>query len=77
MFILANVWKQNSAKCTAGFMNLNTEWMRMLVDALKAHKGEKYNLEQIKDIIKRKLHRAHPNVFTYKRESSLCTIMER
>ncbi len=77
MFVLANIWKRDPTIYLARFADINTEWMGTLADAMEVHNKAQYSLEQVRDFMRRKLHRAFPTVFVYGRESSPCAIMER
>ncbi len=80
LFVLANAWKSKPVEIKDSFADINAEWFGSLAEALYAHiegSWSRYSLEQVRDFMRRKLHRAYPTVFVYGRETSPSAIMER
>ncbi|SJL18287.1 uncharacterized protein ARMOST_21872 [Armillaria ostoyae] len=77
LFILINIWKRDPAVFTDGFSDMNEDWMGTLASSLSDHHKGVYSVEQVRDFLRRKLHRSFPEVFVYSRETSASAIVER
>ncbi len=77
LFVLANTWKSDPVRYAECFEGINIEWMGELSKSLQLHIEGKYSLEQVRDFMRRKLHREFPGVFIYGKETSPGAIIEK
>ncbi|KAK0449808.1 uncharacterized protein EV420DRAFT_1275084, partial [Desarmillaria tabescens] len=75
LFVLYNLWKSDEAKYTASFAHLRNRWMDMASSSFKKYAKGEYNLEEVRDYIRRALHREYPTVFVFGRNMSVEAVM--
>ncbi len=77
IFVIANVWRSDPRKYSKSFSEINSIWMGNLSTSLTSYTEGKYSLEQVRDYMRRKLHREFSSTFIYGKETSPGAVAEK
>ena len=80
MSILYNVWLDNVTERTVQFKNINNEYLGQIADGFSQTTAQgtasAYTLEEVREFLRRRLHRANPTVFAWGRYTGIQNIMD-
>ncbi len=71
IFVLYNLWCSDTRRYSAEFGEFQNQWMDMDATSFQRHKLGEYPLEDVRDYIRRALHREYPNGFVFGRNTSV------
>ncbi len=74
--IFFNMWHSDVERFKVVFLNINPDHLGMLSDSFQRHLAGAYNLNQVRDLYRRTLHRLHPQYFVWGQFTSLLTIID-
>ncbi|SJL01000.1 uncharacterized protein ARMOST_04314 [Armillaria ostoyae] len=77
LFVLYNLWRPDDVQYTAVFGLLCNQWLDMAMTSFKRHSNGKYTLEEVRDYLRRALHREYPALFMFGGNTSVKALMMR
>ncbi|SJL05834.1 uncharacterized protein ARMOST_09170 [Armillaria ostoyae] len=77
IFVLYNMWRINPAVWSYEFRSYGNTWLDLLAESFNKHLIGLYTLEEVRDYVRRKMHRAFPGVFVFGQETSVEAVMMR
>ncbi len=75
--MLYNMWRDNLTAWSDEFRTFGNAWLGLLAESFNKHVSGLYTLEEVRDYVRRKMHRAFPRVFVFSEETSVEAIMTR
>ncbi len=77
IFVLYNMWRVNPAVWSDKFRSFGNTWLDLSAESFTNHISGLYTLEEVRDYVRRKMHRAFPRVFVFGQETSVEAVMMR
>ncbi len=71
LFVLYNLWTCDDGRFAAGFAELHNKWLDMATSSFKKYTLGHYSLEDVRDYLRRALHREYPSIFVFGRNTSV------
>ncbi|SJL13220.1 uncharacterized protein ARMOST_16659 [Armillaria ostoyae] len=75
LFVVYNLWRIDPAAWTVAFNSFGNQWLDILAESFNKHIEKLYTLEEVKDYVRRKMHREYPRVFVFGQEMSVEAVM--
>ncbi len=77
LFVLYNTWHLNDTSHSVDFTELRNHWINIATLAFKKHTLGEYTLEEVRDYLRRALHREYPSQFIFGQNMSVEALMMR
>ncbi|KAK0215623.1 hypothetical protein IW262DRAFT_227643 [Armillaria fumosa] len=77
IFILFNAWNSSRSERSVSFAELGNKWLDMATACFEKFCRREYTLEQVRDYLRRALHREYPSEFVFGQNTSVEALMMR
>ncbi|KAK0432436.1 hypothetical protein EV421DRAFT_1719531 [Armillaria borealis] len=77
LFVLYNMWRTNPTEWTAAFESVGNPRLVLLAESFRKYVDKLYTLEEVRDYVRRRMHRDYPAVFVFGVETSVEAVMTK